>query len=183
MKYKVIYADPPWCYRNAGCRGAAENQYATMSVDEICQLPIQNFTAEDCVLLLWCTWPQMEEGLRVLHAWGFKYVTGFPWIKTTEISQTLWGKIKIRVPYGVGFWTRGCSEYVLIGTKGKTKPPTEGFIGLLTPNLTHSRKPDSLYHYATCLDGPYLELFARRKREGWDSWGNEIESDIVMGRE
>lgn len=179
-KYKVILADPPWAYGNNGCRGAAANEYSTMTVEDICALPIASLAADDSVLLEWCTWPQLQEGLQVMKAWGFDYVTGFPWVKAKNISHDLWGELTFDVPYGVGFWARGCTEFVLIGKRGKPSPPKAGFIGLLSPNLSHSRKPDSIYHYAESLPGPYLELFARRRREGWDAFGNQVEGSIRL---
>lgn len=173
-QFGVILADPPWNYANAGCRGAAENHYPTMSVDEICGLPIATLANENCVLLLWTTWPQLQEGLQVIKAWGFNYITGFPWVKiTSKPSQTQWGDWKIEPQYGVGFWIRGCTEPLLIARRGKVSPPTDGLIGLLSENYRHSRKPENIYHYAETLPGPYLELFARRLRLGWNSWGNE----------
>lgn len=179
-KYGVIVADPPWSYQNSGTRGAAANQYSTATVEDICALPVSGMAAEDCVLLLWCTWPQMREGIRVMSAWGFDYVTGFPWVKVTDVSKDLWGALTFDVPYGVGFWARGTSEFVMIGRKGNAKPPPNGFIGLLSPNLYHSRKPDSIHHYAMSLPGPYLEMFARRPFPGWDVWGNQVESTIEV---
>lgn len=180
--YRVILSDPPWAYRNAGCRGAAANEYSTMTIDDICALPVASLAADDCVLLLWGTWPQVPEAMRVITSWGFQYVTGFPWVKITEVSQTLWGDLTIKVPYGIGFWARGATEPLFIARRGNVAPPTEGFIGLLSPNLYHSRKPDDIYHYAESLPGPRLEMFARRVRHGWDSWGNEITSSVSLGR-
>lgn len=173
-KYKVIVADPPWRYANAGCRGAAGNHYSTMGLQQICDLPVQRIAQDNSILLLWATWPQLREGLDVIKAWGFDYLTGFPWLKITgDPSKTHWGEWDIKPQYGVGFWVRGCSEPLLIARRGKVSPPTDGLIGLLSENLRHSRKPENIYHYAESLKGPYLELFARRKRRGWDSWGNE----------
>lgn len=178
IKYGVVLADPPWNYANSGCRGAAENHYPTMTLKEICAMPISETAADDAVLLLWTTWPQLREGLEVIAAWGFEYITGFPWIKIVgEPSKDRWGELDIKPQYGVGFWVRGCSEPLLIARRGKVSPPVDGFIGLLSENLRHSRKPENIYHYAESLPGPYLELFARRKRLGWNSWGNQIGSE------
>jgi N6-adenosine-specific RNA methylase IME4 len=179
-RYGVILADPPWNYANAGCRGAAENHYSTMTVAGICALPVADMAASDSVLLMWCTWPQMQEGMQVMNEWGFRYVTGFPWVKVTDVSKDLWGDLNIKVPYGIGFWARGCTEFVMIGVRGNAKPPKDGFIGLLSPNLRHSRKPESLHHYAMSLPGPYLEMFARRPFPGFDIWGNEVESTLSL---
>lgn len=181
-KYSVILADPAWSYDNSGCRGAAANEYSTMTDKDIMALPVGNLAADDSILLMWATWPKLVEAcIPTMKAWGFEYVTGFPWVKVTDVSHTLWGQIEISVPYGVGFWARGCTEPLLIGRRGKVSPPTDGFIGLLSPNLFHSRKPESIYHYAESLPGPYLELFARRERPGWHVWGNEVDSHVSMG--
>lgn len=176
-KYRVIVADPPWRYANAGCRGAAENEYPTMSTSEICGLPIQDLAADDCALFLWATWPQLLDASRVVQSWGFDYVTGFPWLKIVGLpSIDLWGELKVKPQYGVGFWVRGCTEPLLIARRGSVSPPSGGFVGLLSENLRHSRKPENLYHIAEQLPGPYLELFCRRPRAGWDVWGNEVQS-------
>ena len=179
--YRVILADPPWSYNNSGTRGAAANIYPTMTDADIMALPIERLAAPDAVLLLWATWPKLAEVcLPTMAARGFDYVTAFPWVKVTSVSLDLWGAIKISVPYGVGFWARGASEPLLIGRRGNPSPPPNGFIGLLSPNLHHSRKPDSVYEYAEALPGPYLELFARRRRPGWDAYGNQIDGGIVL---
>ncbi len=90
------------------------------------------------------------------------------------------GTLHIRPQFGMGYWTRGCSEPLLIARRGKARPPAESFVGLLSPNLEHSRKPENLYDYAESMEGPYLELFARRPRDGWDSWGNQIDGSIKL---
>lgn len=177
--YGVIIADPPWNYRNSGCRGAAENEYSTMTLADLKRLPVSGLAATDSVLLMWATWPKLvEAALPLMEAWGFEYVTGFPWIKVREVNMRLDGDVDFTVPYGIGFWVRGATEIVLVGRRGDVKPPDTGYIGLLSPNLRHSRKPSSLYEYAEALDGPYLELFARRRRPGWDVFGNEVEGSI-----
>lgn len=175
VRYGVIVADPPWQYANAGCRGAAENHYPTMTVQEIRALDIAALAADDCILFLWATWPTLIEATSVIEAWGFAYVTGLPWLKIVGApSIDLWGDLRVKAQYGVGFWVRGCTEPLLIARRGKVSPPDGGFVGLLSENLRHSRKPENVYHIAEQLSGPYLELFARRPRAGWDSWGNEV---------
>ena len=132
-KYGVIIADPPWGYQNWSERkqGAAAAEYPTLTVSQLCALPVSELAAKDCVLLLWGTWPKLNEAcLPVMRAWGFRYTTGFPWVKITEVGSSLWGGIEIGVQYGVGFWARGCTELVLIGKRGKASPPPNGFIGL-----------------------------------------------------
>lgn len=180
-KYGVIIADPPWRYHNNSCKGSAAAQYPTMTLDQLSDIPVSGLALDDSVLLLWATWPKLAEMcLPLIDAWGFTYVTGFPWIKITSVAQTLWNELEISVPYGIGYWARGTSEPLLIAKRGNPSPPTDGFIGLLSPNLYHSRKPDSIYHYAESLPGPYLELFARRTQDGWDTWGNQVESSITL---
>ena len=180
-RYRVILADPPWSYNNSGTRGAAANVYPTMTDADILALPVGDMADDDAVLLMWATWPKLAEVcLPAVAAWGFQYVTAFPWVKVTSVSHDLWGELRISVPYGVGFWARGTSEPLLIAKRGNPKPPPNGFIGLLSPNLGHSRKPDSVYEYAEAMPGPYLELFARRSRPGWDAWGNEIDNTATL---
>ena len=180
-KYGVILADPPWSYRNNGVEGAAAGQYATTSTKELAELPINDLALPDSVLLMWFTWPTLPDALQLVNAWGFDYVTGFPWIKLDKHPVTdLFGETRMYPFYGIGFWVRGCSEPVLIARKGKPELPKYDWLGLLSIKMKHSRKPDNLHHYAESLNGPYLELFARRPREGWDVWGNEVDSTIEM---
>jgi N6-adenosine-specific RNA methylase IME4 len=180
-KYGVIVADPPWSYRNAGLDTAAANHYETQTDGWVNSLEVGALAADDSVLLLWGVWPKLPECIAVALAWGFEYKTGFPWVKVNSVFDDAFEGTRFTVPYGIGFWIRGASEVVLVCTKGKPSPPTDGWIGLLSPNLGHSRKPDSIYQYAESLPGPYLEMFARRKREGWDAFGNEIDGSIMIG--
>ncbi len=159
--YGVIVADPPWPYRLSKGQEAAKDKYDLMEDQDIYNMPIPNLAAQNSILLLWGTWPKLPEALKTMSSWGFEYVTGFP---------------NNGIFYGVGYWVRGCSEFVFIGRKGDVSPPRlEGFLGLMSPNLYHSRKPEDIYQIAESLPGPYLELFARRSRDGWHSFGNEIE--------
>lgn len=177
MKYKTIIADPPWQYSNNGGNGAAENHYQTMATAELCALPIDNIADDNSVMFLWATWSMLPDALRVIDAWGFRYVTGFPWVKIIGVpSQTLWGELEIKPHYGTGFWIRGASEIVMIAKRGNITAASGDFVGLLCKNGRHSRKPDSLYQIAERYEGPYLELFARRCRDGWDVYGNEVQS-------
>lgn len=179
-KYKTIIADPPWQYENGACEGAAERQYAVMSNADIYALPVAELAAEDAVLLLWATFPKLREALETIAAWGFRYITGFPWIKVTSAATNLWGEFQFSVQYGVGYWARGTAELVLIATRGDVSPPPNHFVGLLSPNYEHSRKPADLYAYAETLPAPRLELFARRRRVGWDVFGNQVAGSIEL---
>ena len=102
-KYGVIYADPPWHYDRRHGHGVAENHYPTMSLNEICALPVADLAAENSALFLWATFPQLKEALRVIDAWGFQYKTlAFLWLKQNRKADTWF--------YGMGFWTRSNAE-------------------------------------------------------------------------
>ena len=107
--YRVILADPPWSYRNGG-NGAAKNHYPTLTTAGLCALqiddcPVNGLAAPDCVLLLWGTWPLVPDALQVMEAWGFTYVTGFPWVKLSEPPLVnLFDAQQARPTYGTGIW-------------------------------------------------------------------------------
>ena len=175
-KYNIIYADPPWQYARSKVQGAAEKHYRTMSVDDICQLPIAEICCKDCILFMWATFPQLREALQVIKAWGFDYKSvAFVWLKQNK-SGIGWF-------YGLGFWTRGNAEICLLATKGQPKRKSakvHQFI--ISPLRGHSQKPDEARDKIVELVGdiPRVELFAREKADGWDTWGNEVECDIVL---
>ncbi len=170
-KYGVIYADPPWYFKNYSSRGEGRNpnqHYGCMSINDICNLRIADISERDCVLLMWVVDPLLQEAFRVIEAWGFKYKTvGFTWAKTNQKS--------LGFSTGLGYWTRSNPEMCLLATKGKPKRLSKSVKQLVTSSRReHSRKPDEMYTYIEqLLDGPYIELFARTTKEGWDNWGNE----------
>ena len=179
-RYKVILADPPWDYRNGG-NGRARAHYQLMTIDQLCTLNVEEHVDKDAVLLMWATWPQVEGAVRVGKAWGFEYVTGFPWLKTYDPPFCdLLGETIVKPTYGTGCWVRGCSEPIFIFRRGKAKPPIGSWMGLISERMEHSRKPDTIYTYAESFPGPYLEMFCRRPRAGWHAFGNEVESDVVL---
>jgi N6-adenosine-specific RNA methylase IME4 len=166
-EYGVIYADPPWrfsTYSSAGLGRSAEAWYDCMSIDEICAMPTENLAAQDCVLLMWTTDPFLRESFKVIDSWGFTYKTvGFYWIK----EPTSW--------FGTGYWTRANPELCLLATRGHPKRLNADVPKLIiAPRREHSRKPDETYDRIErlCM-GPYIELFARQRRSGWDVLGNE----------
>lgn len=169
-KYDIIYADPPWCYKDKKCNGNCESHYKTMNIKEICNLPIKNITNKDCVLFLWVTYPMLTEGLKVIEEWGFKYKTiGFQWIKQNKSGKGFF--------FGLGRWTRGNTECCLIGVKGKPKRIDNSVSQLVFfPLQKHSEKPYIVREKIIKLigDKPRIELFARQTVEGWDCWGNEV---------
>lgn len=177
-KYQIIYADPPWQYECGKVQGAAKNHYSTMSIDDLCALPVEDLAENDCVLFMWATFPKLPEALQLIKAWGFQYKTvAFVWLKQNPKSLTWF--------YGLGFWTRGNAEICLLATKGKPKrrsPKVHQFI--IAPRERHSKKPDITRDKIIDLVGdlPRVELFARQKIDGWDSWGNEIISDFDLFR-
>lgn len=146
----------------------AESKYPTMSLEEICALKIPS--DKNCVLFLWATVPLLPEAFKVMEAWGFNYKTMITWRKIMSM--------------GMGFWWRGQCEHLLFGIKGGIKA-----FRMQEPNfiqakvLRHSEKPKEfreLIERATKNLNPKLELFSRKKVEGWHSWGNEIKSDIII---
>jgi len=161
-KYFVLYADPPWQYQNVGFDESANQQYPTLPVEEICALPIQELITDKAVLFLWVTNAFINEGLQVCEAWGFKYKTNFAWIKNSGPS--------------IGWFTKSRHELLFIATKGEGVHPREKFNSWFESKVkAHSKKPELIYGIIEKMySGPYVELFARNTRKGWDSWGNEI---------
>jgi N6-adenosine-specific RNA methylase IME4 len=166
-KYPVILADPPWHFEvyneDSGVERAAANHYPTMSLSEICELPIADLATPDAVLFLWTTAPHLHEAFEVLAAWGFQYVSNFVWVKDK---------------FGLGYWVRNQHELVLIARCGHmpTPAPTCRPPSVIQASTReHSRKPDEAYALIERMypELPKIELFARDKREGWDRWGNE----------
>ena len=169
-KYNIIYADPPWAYRDKKCNGNCEEHYKTMNVEDIKKIPIKNISDNDSILFLWCTYPMLNEAQEVIKSWGFKYKTiAFQWIKKNKKSDSFF--------FGLGRWTRGNSECCLLATKGKPKRISNNVSQLIiSPIREHSRKPDEAREKIVKLMGNLtkIELFARQEVEGWDCWGNEV---------
>lgn len=187
IRYPVIYADPPWGWsqtalKDRGSARAVEKEYGTMAAPrghaatEIEALPVQDFAADDSALFLWATGPKLIHALAVMNAWGFTYKTiAFCWVKENRKSPGLF--------LGMGFYTRANVELCLVGTRGKGLKRKDAGIRQVVqaPVQQHSVKPEEVAERITRLyDGPYLELFARRQRPGWDVWGNEIDSTVEV---
>jgi N6-adenosine-specific RNA methylase IME4 len=174
-KYSVIYADPPWSYNDKRdkhprlCGGAAVH-YPTMNLDDIKNLPVASVCADNAMLFLWVTFPQLQEGLDVIKAWGFRYKTlGFSWIKTNKRDGKPF--------FGIGWYTKSNCEVCLIGVRGRPFKVSNGISSVLVePRAEHSKKPDEARSRIVEFAGdvPRLELFARQHVEGWDCWGNEV---------
>lgn len=166
-QYPVIYADPPWRYEHPPMGSSSrsiENHYPTMTVDEICALPVAEVAADDSVLLLWATAPKLWECCEVMAAWGFTYRTCLVWVKD-----------KI----GMGYWARNRHELLLVGCRGGMSPPLpeNRFDSVIdAPRRGHSAKPEKVYEIIERMfpDAPKLELFSRSQRDGWAAWGNQV---------
>ena len=172
-KYGIIYADPPWGYRNSRTRAAASKHYDTMTIPDIAKLPVPEIAAEDCLLFLWATFPMLQEALDTIRAWGFTYKTvAFVWVKQNKSGKGVF--------WGLGNWTRSNSEVCLLAVKGKPKRHSASVHSvILSPVERHSRKPNEARDRIKTLAGggaiPCIELFARERFPGWDAWGNEID--------
>ena len=181
MKFNLIYCDPPWSYSdkaNAGKRGAS-HKYPCMSVADLCALRVDEIAADNCLLAMWWVGPMPREAIQVCGAWGFtlKNMTGFTWHKLTKSGKD---------HFGMGHWTRGNVENVLLAIKGRPKRACAGVSQLIHAHTReHSRKPDEVRHALVRLMGdvPRIELFARQRHAGWSAWGNEIDSDITIGNQ
>lgn len=177
--YSVVLADPPWEFRawgkNTGPNGRTpEKHYRTMPTDDICKFAVP--AAENAVLFLWAVWPAMPDALRVIEVWGFEYKTiAWVWVKLNETSMG--------THMGLGYYTRANTEPCLLAVRGRMPVAAHDVQALImSPVQEHSRKPDDQYRKIERLypTGPYLEMFARRTRPGWDVWGNEVASDVEI---
>ena len=182
-KYSVIYADPPWAYKQEGGkngRGTANKPNNTMSTPDICELPIPRICTDDAICFMWATFPNIDEALKVMRAWGFEYKTAaFVWVKKNSKSNSLF--------WGMGAYTRANAEVCLLGVKKKTKAKQRVKVHNIhqiieSPIERHSKKPDETRIRIEALLGfagggtpsEAIELVARQAADGWDCWGNEV---------
>ncbi len=181
-KYDIIYCDPPWSYDDkalAGKRGAG-CKYNVMTLEELKNLPVNNISKEDSIMFMWVTFPKLIDGtcMEVMKAWGFTPKTcAFNWVKYHK---------NLKAFMGMGRWTRANSEICILGTKGKPKRVSAGVRQLIEtfekPEIIqsiperHSKKPDIVRDriIELCGNVSRIELFAREKKDQWDSWGEEI---------
>jgi N6-adenosine-specific RNA methylase IME4 len=154
----TLVIDPPWRYDNTTTRGAAEDHYPTMTVDELRKLEVP--AADDAHLYLWVTNGFLREGFDLLDVWGFTYKTCLTWVKPHM---------------GLGNWFRSATEHVLFAVKGDLPMLRNDAVNWFSaPRERHSKKPEFFYELVeSCSPGPYLEMFARSSRENWSTWGNE----------
>jgi len=167
-RYAVLYADPPWHFEvyneESGIERAAGNHYPTMSLEDICALPVLSLATPAAALFMWTTVPHLRESFQVLDAWGFEYKTNIVWVKD-----------KI----GLGYFVRNQHELLLIATRGDMPTPLSAnrpSSVITAPRREHSRKPDEAYALIERMypELPRIELFARQTRLGWAAWGNEV---------
>ena len=174
--FGTILADPPWQFQNRTGKVAPEhkrlNRYNTMNLDDICSLPVGDIAAEPSHLYMWVPNALLPEGLKVMEAWGFRYVSNIVWHKIRKDGGSD-GR-------GVGFYFRNVTELLLFGVKGKnarTLAPGRRQVNMIqTRKREHSRKPDEQYKLIEdCSWGPRIELFSRGKRKGWTVWGDQAD--------
>lgn len=191
-KYQIIYADPPWQYSSKelygdkvnGYKGGQRKRfakldriYSTMTTTQIKELSIKDLSEKDCACFLWVTDSHLKEGIEVLESWGFKYKTiAFVWLK----RYNTW-----RLVYNFAPWTLKSTEICLLGIRGKmSQYKTSNNVKQLVDAVRtkHSKKPSEVRKRIVELFGnsTKIELFAREKTEGWDVWGNEVESDLEL---
>lgn len=167
QKFGTIYADPPWRYDNRATRSAVESIYAgTMTVDELCELPVKELAADDAHLHLWVTAAFLPFGFRIMEAWGFEYRTYFVWCKPQM---------------GIGNYWRKSSELMLTGIRGNAKrfAVHNKKDWMVFDRTKHSAKPNEIRELVTEVSpGPYLELFGRKQIPGWTVFGNQVESHV-----
>ena len=177
-RYRTIYADPPWQFQNRTGKVAPEHKrlsrYSTMTVPEICRLPVAEAADEKSHLYLWVPNALLPAGLEVMRAWGFSYKTNIIWEKVRKDGMPD-GR-------GVGFYFRNVTEILLFGIRGeknRTLDPGRSQVNLLRAiKREHSRKPDEFISLIErCSPAPFLEMFARGGRRDWDMWGNQATED------
>lgn len=183
MKYRTIVADPPWAYRTTKPASrwhrftTAESHYETLTNPEIAALPVKELADSDAHLYLWVTNPRLyagraDDGIgprEIVQAWGFQYQTLITWVKKGTL--------------GMGWYFRGDTEHVIFATRGNLPIPAERRERnvFVAPKGRHSEKPDCFMDMVERVSpGPYLELFSRRARFGWDTWGNQALNHVDL---
>lgn len=185
--FDLIMADPPWQFTTRSPKGitakGAGGQYDTMTLDDVCAMPVVELAARDCLLWLWATNPMLPQAFQVLEAWGFTFKTAGTWVKRTKHGKDA---------FGTGYILRSANEPFLIGTRGsptttrkvrstvasgETDPLVKSSITIEAVVREHSRKPDEAFIAAETMlpDASRIELFSRQTRLGWTSWGHEVD--------
>lgn len=190
--YQTIYADPPWNEAGGGkIKRGADRHYPLMKARDICALPVSSWAAPDCHCYVWVTNNFLPDGLLVLAAWGFRYVTKIDWFKgpvahgDEPLTDTKAGVMDDFLALGIGQYFRGCTESCLFGVRGNVPyqflpngKRAQGKTGFHAPRGEHSEKPEKMRQMIERVSlGPRLEMFARRPVPGWDVWGNEASGE------
>lgn len=187
-KYKIIYADPPWSYKSYSGKsekdflnkkriwGIAESNYETMNMDDLKKLPVNTIADENCILFMWATFPNLQQALDLIKAWGFEFKTvAFVWEKLDKTNNT-------PKKYGLGWYTRSNCEIVMLGRKGEFDRKSAAVQQIIKSTISkHSQKPDEVRKriLKLCGDLPRIELFARTRIHGWTCVGNEIDGQDI----
>lgn len=171
LHYGAILADPPWYFRNYSAKGEKKNpvaHYECVGTDSLAAMPVSHLAAPDCALFMWATAPMMPQAIDLMKAWGFTHKSTGAWAKQSSTGEA-WA-------FGTGYCFRSAAEFYLLGTIGKPKVLSRSVRNLIVaPVREHSRKPVNLHDDVERLyAGPYLEMFAREERPGWDAFGNEV---------
>jgi len=168
QKYGACVIDPPWDVNQKGNYGA-ERHYDLMTLKRIYDLPVSDLMLPDSHIYLWVTNSTVEEGFKIVRHWGFE-----------PKNLLVWDKAFITLP--LGYWFRNCTEFIVFAVRGHTERRCKNQPNIgKHPTQDHSHKPEEYYNVIRRISpGPYLELFARRPEPGFDAWGNEIASDIVI---
>lgn len=173
-RYGCILADPPWMERGGGkIKRGADRHYPLMHTRDICALPVADLALPESHLYLWVTNNFLPDGLQVMRAWNYRYVTMITWAKDR---------------FGLGQYFRGMTEHCLFGVRGKPGyrvdeegKRCQGLTLINAPRQDHSRKPwEMRLMIERVSPGPYCELFARERYRGWDAWGNEVLTNVEM---
>ncbi len=170
LRYHVILADPPWRFALRSAKGEAKSpqaHYACMPLDDIQALPVSQLAAPDAACIMWATAPMLPQAVATMAAWGFTFKSAGAWAKRSSTGAS-WA-------FGTGYCYRSAAEFWLLGTVGRPAQRSRSIRNLIVaPIAEHSRKPPQMHaDIEAMFDGPYLELFARSSRSGWDVWGNE----------
>ena len=185
--YRVLLADPPWDFKNWSAKGEkkhAKQHYNVMELMDIMTIPVAHLVHEEgAVCFMWTAAPYIPDSLTTLRCWGFKYKTMFPWVKMVKDMS--------KPAFGTGYILRSAAEFVLVGTFAKAKKKdtkaarsqrnvvlTVEELSIFSRRRKHSEKPPEAFDLIEALyPGPYMELFARSRRPGWDSWGDQLGRD------
>lgn len=196
--YNTVVIDPPWRYGSPGWLGGAERHYETLPFEALVELPMDTVAAESAHLWMWATDTHIEQAFKLISAWGFERRAIFPWVKLTSKKLKL-GELEKELPatlvsfeggvhklhYGNGYYGRANPEYLILATRGENIVLQDGRHQrkvIHAPVGKHSEKPELAYEIIQAMSPrPYIDMFGRSGREGFDSWGLEADGSIHHG--